>query len=91
LCSWWVLGKARQILGCGGNFSGIPEYVANHFSLNRLVAIQICLFVLFLIQTGGELKSLFGNGELVKILFTGRSVDVMENGVSETAMATVTN
>lgn len=58
----------------GGTVSGIPEYVANHFSWNRFVAIQIWIFVLFLIYSiGSELNSLFGNGELVKILFTRRS------------------
>jgi hypothetical protein len=61
----------------GGTFSGIPEYVANHFSWNRFVAIQIWVFVLFLIYTmGAELNSLFGSGELVKILFTRRSSEL---------------
>ena len=61
----------------GGTFSGIPEYVAKHFSWNRFVAIQIWIFVLFLIYTiGAELNSLFGNGELLKILFTRRSSEL---------------
>jgi hypothetical protein len=61
----------------GGTLSGIPEYVANHFSWNRFVAIQIWVFVLFLIYSiGSELNSLFGNGELVKILFTRRTSEL---------------
>jgi hypothetical protein len=61
----------------GGTLSGIPEYVANHFSWNRLIAIQIWIFVLFLVYTiGAELNSLFGSGELVKILFTRRSSEL---------------
>ena len=61
----------------GGTFSGIPEYMANHFSWNRFIAIQIWVFVLFLVYTiGSELNSLFGNGELAKILFTRRSSEL---------------
>ena len=61
----------------GGSLSGIPEYVANHFSWNRFIAIQIWVFVLFLIYTiGAELNSLFGSGELAKILFTRRSSEL---------------
>ena len=61
----------------GGTFSGIPEYVENHFSWNRFLAIQIWVFVLFLVYTiGAELNSLFGNGELAKILFTRRSSEL---------------
>ncbi len=64
----------------GGTVSGIPEYVANHFSWNRFVAIQIWIFVLFLIYSiGSELNSLFGNGELVKILFTRRTSELKLN------------
>ena len=61
----------------GGTFSGIPEYVANHFSWNRFIAIQIWVFVLFLVYTiSAELNSLFGQGELAKILFTRRSSEL---------------
>jgi hypothetical protein len=61
----------------GGTISGIPEYVANHFSWNRFIAIQIWVFVLFLIYTiGAELNSLFGSGELAQILFTRRSSEL---------------
>ena len=51
--------------------------MAKNFSWNRFVAIQIWIFVLFLIYTlGAELNSLFGNGELMKILFTRRSSEL---------------
>jgi hypothetical protein len=61
----------------GGTLSGIPEYLEKHFSWNRFVAIQIWIFVLFLIYTlAAELNSLFGNGELMKILFTRRSSEL---------------
>jgi hypothetical protein len=72
-----VLEKLIKYWLAGGTFSGIPDYVANHFSWNRFVAIQIWVFVLFLIYTiGAELNSLFGSGELAKILFTRRSSDL---------------
>ena len=61
----------------GGTFGGIPDYVANHFSWNRFIAIQIWVFILFLIYTiAAELNSLFGSGELAKILFTRRSSEL---------------
>ena len=69
--------KLGKYCFAGGTFSGIPEYVAKHFSWNRFVAIQIWIFVLFLIYTiGAELNSLFGDGELLKILFTRRSSEL---------------
>jgi hypothetical protein len=61
----------------GGTISGIPEYVANHFSWHRFFAIQIWIFVLFLVYTlGAELNTLFGDGELAKILLTRRSSEM---------------
>jgi hypothetical protein len=61
----------------GGTLNGIPDYVANHFSWNRFIAIQIWVFILFLIYTiAAELNSLFGSGELTKILFTRRSSEL---------------
>ena len=55
----------------GGTFSGIPDYIANHFSWHRFAAIQIWIFVLFLIYTSvANLNARLGKGELVKIFFT---------------------
>ncbi len=61
----------------GGTFAGIPDYVAEHFSWNRFFAVQIWIFVLFLIYTTfSELNELFGQGELYKILFKRRSSEI---------------
>lgn len=72
-----LLEKLAKYWLAGGTFSGIPAYMAAHFSWNRFIAIQIWIFVLFLVYTlGSELNSLFGNGELVKILFTRRTSEL---------------
>ena len=61
----------------GGTISGIPEYVANHFSWHRFFAIQIWIFVLFLVYTSiVELNARLGHGELVRIFFTARSPEL---------------
>jgi hypothetical protein len=72
-----ILEQVVKYFLAGGAFSGIPDYIANHFSWNRFIAIQIWIFILFLIYTmAAELNSLFGSGELVKILFTRRSSEL---------------
>jgi hypothetical protein len=44
---------------------GIPEYVVTHFTWYRFAAIQIWIFVLFLIYTSvAELNARLGKGEL---------------------------
>jgi hypothetical protein len=61
----------------GGTLGGFQEYLTAHFSWNRFIAIQIWVFVLFLIYTAGtELDTMFGQGELVKVLFTRRSSEL---------------
>jgi hypothetical protein len=51
--------------------SGIPEHMATHFTWHRFAAIQIWIFVLFLIYTSvAEQNARLGKGELVKIFFT---------------------
>lgn len=61
----------------GGTFAGIPAYLADHFSWDRFLAVQIWIFVLFLIYTAfNELNELFGQGELYKILFKRRSSEI---------------
>jgi hypothetical protein len=43
----------------GGTLAGIPAYVTEHFSWHRFAAIQIWIFVLFLIYvTATEFMSL---------------------------------
>jgi hypothetical protein len=72
-----VVEKLAKYWLTGGTFGGIPDYVANHFSWNRFIAIQIWVFILFLIYTiAAELNSLFGNGELLKIVFSRRSSEL---------------
>jgi hypothetical protein len=55
----------------GGTVSGIPDYIANHFTWHRFAAVQIWIFVLFLIYTSvANLNARLGKGELVKIFLT---------------------
>ena len=59
----------------GGTLSDIPEYLAAHFTWHRFAAIQIWIFVLFLIYTSvAELNARLGKGELVKIFFTREGI-----------------
>jgi hypothetical protein len=68
------LEKLVEYLFAGGTLSRIPAYVATHFTWHRFAAIQIWIFVLFLIYTSiEELNARLGDGELMKIFFTRRS------------------
>jgi len=68
------LEKLVEYFFAGGTFGGIPKYVTTHFTWHRFAAIQIWIFVLFLIYTSvSELNTRLGNGELMKIFFAGRS------------------
>jgi|SRR5271165_3099910 len=68
------LEKLVEYLFAGGTLRAIPEYVATHFTWHRFAAIQIWIFVLFLIYTSvEELNARLGDGELMKIFFTRRS------------------
>lgn len=58
----------------GGTISGFPEYLTAHFAWHRFAAIQIWIFVLFLVYTFvTELSARLGEGELASILFSRRS------------------
>ena len=71
------LEKLVEYFFAGGTLSGIPEYVATHFTWHRFAAIQIWIFVLFLIYTSvEELNARLGDGELMKIFFTRRSSEM---------------
>lgn len=73
------LEKTIEFLLHGGTVGGLPDYVATHFTWDRFFAIQIWILVLFLIYTFiNELSSLFGNGELTRILFTSRSTELKQ-------------
>ena len=68
------LEKLVEYLFAGGTLSRIPAYVATHFTWHRFAAIQIWIFVLFLIYTSvAELNARFFEGKLIKIFFTRRS------------------
>jgi hypothetical protein len=68
------LEKLVEYLFAGGTLSGIPEYISTHFTWHRFAAIQIWIFVLFLIYTSvEELNARLGDDELMKIFFIGRS------------------
>jgi hypothetical protein len=65
------LEKLVEYVFTGGTLDRIPEYVATHFTWHRFVAIQIWIFVLFLVYTSiAELNRALGHGELAKIFFT---------------------
>jgi hypothetical protein len=67
------LEKLVEYFFAGGTFGGIPNYVTTHFTWHRFAAIQIWIFVLFLIFTSvSELNARLGNGELRKMLFSRR-------------------
>jgi hypothetical protein len=66
------LEKLVEYLFAGGTIRGISEYIATHFTWHRFAAIQIWIFVLFLIYTAvEELNARLGVGALMKIVFTG--------------------
>jgi hypothetical protein len=57
----------------------LPHEIAN-FSWHRFIAIQLWIFVLFLIYvTASELNRLFGHGELSRIFFTSRPSELQLN------------
>src|SRR6516162_10295421 len=60
---------------CG--LSEIPEYVTTRFTWHRFAAIQIWIFVLFLIYTSiAELNAVLGGGRIGKIFFARRSAGI---------------
>jgi hypothetical protein len=72
-----ILERIVEYLLSGGTMAGISEYVSENFSWHRFAAVQIWIFVLFLIYTtASELNTLFGDGELYKIFFTRRSSEL---------------
>ena len=74
---WAVVFVARFLEGVieyaihGGTISGFPEYLTTHFTWHRFAAIQIWIFVLFLIYTAiCEVDARLGHGVLARMLFT---------------------
>jgi hypothetical protein len=73
------LEKLIEFLVHGGALRELPDYVATHFTWGQFFAVQIWILVLFLIYTFiTELNTLFGDGELARILFTWRSTEVKQ-------------
>jgi hypothetical protein len=71
------LERLVEYFFAGGTLSGIPGYMSTHFTWDRFAAIQIWIFVLFLVYTSvAELNARLGNGELMKIFFTGHSLEM---------------
>ena len=61
-------------------FGGFVPHVEATFSWDRFFAIQLWIFVLFLIYvTASELNRLFGHGELSRIFFTSRPSELQLN------------
>jgi len=61
-------------------FGGFVPHVVENFSWDRFIAIQLWIFVLFLIYvTASEFNRLFGHGELGRILFTYRPSELQLN------------
>jgi hypothetical protein len=63
-----------------GTLAGIPDYITTHFTWHRFAAIQIWIFVLFLVYTSiVELNVVLGDGGLAKIFFARRSQPILRN------------
>lgn len=79
VCAVRFLEKLIEFLAHGGALREIPNYVATHFTWSQFFAIQLWILVLFLIYTFiSELNTLFGGGELARILFTWRSTELKQ-------------
>jgi hypothetical protein len=73
------LEKLIEFLTHCGILRDIPQYIATNFTWDRFLAIQLWILVLFLLYTFiVELNALFGDGELVHILFTRRSTELKQ-------------
>jgi hypothetical protein len=76
LLEHWV----RYRFGGDYVFGGFVPHVVATFSWHRFIAIQLWIFVLFLIYvTASEFNRLFGHGELRRILFTYRPSELQLN------------
>jgi hypothetical protein len=79
VCVVRILEKLIEFLVHGGMLRELPEYGSTHFTWNQFVAIQLWILVLFLIYTFiDELNTVFGDGELARILFTWRSTELKQ-------------
>jgi hypothetical protein len=61
----------------GGSLGGTVDFLISHFTWHRFAAIQIWVFVLFLIYTtAAEINALLGHGELYRIFFTRQTSEM---------------
>jgi len=68
-----IIEKLVEYFLGGGTFRDLPAEFAEHFTWQRFAAIQIWIFVLFLIYVGvTEINALLGKGSLWRILFRER-------------------
>jgi hypothetical protein len=86
------LEKLVEYLLAGGTLSAIPEYVATHFTWHRFAAIQIWIFVLFLIYTSvEELNARLGgwraHEDLLHQAFVGNEADAVSSGFARSSSA----
>jgi hypothetical protein len=76
VCLVRFLEKLIEFLCQGGTIGRTPDYLGTHFAWHRFVAIQIWIFVLFLIYTSvEELDDRLGHGKLWNIFFSERTIE----------------
>ncbi|WP_413991117.1 hypothetical protein ACMDCR_03080 [Labrys okinawensis] len=69
------LERIVEYFWSGGTIGALPAEIAERFSWHRFAAIQIWIFVLFLIYVGvAEINTLLGEGSLWRILFHERAI-----------------
>jgi len=74
------LEKLIEFVFGGGTVTEIPAYITTHFTWHRFAAIQIWIFVLFLVYTSiVQLNAALGDGGLAKIFFTKGSPAALRN------------
>jgi hypothetical protein len=79
VCAVRFIEKVIEFLSHGGSLQDIAHYTTTNFTWDRFFAIQLWILVLFLLYTFiVELNALFGDGELVHILFTRRSTELKQ-------------
>jgi hypothetical protein len=72
-----LLERVIGYLFAHGSLAGFSTYFVRQFSWNRFAAVQIWIFVLFLVYvTASELNTLFGDGELGRVLFRHQSSEL---------------
>ena len=79
VCAVRFIEKVIEFLSHGGSLQDIAHYTTTNFTWDRFFAIQLWILVLFLLYTFiVELNALFGDGELVHLLFTRRSTELKQ-------------